>query len=291
MASLTTVTRNALRAFGKHRTLWWFALPIGIFIGVGSYASQKLQSALPDSPDPSSWLTLFSDPTVYGLIGASLFAMLTQAIARGPLIAIFDHQSREMRDTNPAKTPWQNVFRAVRVSAAFELAYWTVLIMIGLAFVLPCLLAQRFNPPVFPIILELAFLLLLTLGVYLYFIKELSCLYALLGKVSFRSATDLGFRLFRRQAFNTVLFFFYAALLALFFSLFIQSLVRSAGLIEETSDLKKTIALSMPFGLYFVFDQLLRVAFFRAIASTPKKPAPKETVLETTQTPSGISPS
>lgn len=176
------------------------------------------------------------------------------------------------------------------MSIIFESAYWLVLIGIGIILSIPSLVAQRFNLSIMPTVFELGFLLLITIGVYLYFIKELSCLYAILGKTRFRSAGDLGFRLFRRHAFNTVLFFFYAALLTLFFSLLVEFFFRLIRIEATQQPSFQSLSMTIPFGFYYIFDQMLRVSFFRSIATTPKKPVGKETVLETSQTPSGISP-
>lgn len=292
MASLIAITRNSFQALWRHRSLWWFAVPVGTLVGLSSFVMIIIQDRLPNTPDFSSLASLFSDYRLFGALGASFIIVLCQSAMRGSLIVFFVYQTNETGDatTNDRRVPWRDMSRACRISAIFETAYWFALFGIGTVLAIPSLLAQRFNPSIMPTVFELGFLLLITIGVYLYFTKELSCLYAILGKTGFRSAGDLGFRLFRRHAFNTVLFFFYAALLALFFSILIESFFRLVRVSTESHSLFQSLLMAIPFGFYYIFDQLLRVSFFRSIATSPKKPAAKGTVLETSQTPSGISP-
>lgn len=292
MASLMTITRGSFLAFCKHRILWWFAIPAGTLVGLSSFVSIAVQDYLPENSDFSSLTSLFLDRRLIIALGISLLVVLCQSLIRGALVALFAHRMNESGDSAlPNKTrPWKNMLHGGRMSIIFEAAYWLVLIGIGIILAIPSLLAQRFNPSVMPTVFELGFLLLITIGVYLYFTKELSCLYAILGKTGFRSAGDLGFRLFRRHAFNTVLFFFYAALLTLVFSLLTELFFRLFRLGTEQRSLLQSLFMAIPFGFYYIFDQILRVSFFRSIATTPKKPVTKETVLETSQTPSGISP-
>ncbi len=293
MASLTTITRNSLQAFWKHRPLWWFTVPAGMFVGLSTFVSNTVQDRIPDASKIPSWSSLLDDHRLLLAVGASLLLVLCQSAIRGALIALFIHRMNTVSGIRVSnrKLPWSDVIRAIRASVSFEAAYWLVLIGIGVIITIPSFLAQRFNPSILPAVFELGFLLLITIGVYLYFIKELACLYAILGKTGFRSAVDLGFRLFRRQAFNTVLFFFYAALLALFFGLLVEFSLRIVHIPIEQHSLFWSLFTAIPFGFYFIFDQILRVSFFRSIATTPKNPAIKETILEASQTPSGILPS
>lgn len=293
MASLVTITRSSFHVFRKQRLLWWFAIPVGILIGFSSLVSVSIQSHLPETPDLTSLASLISNRYTILALGASFLIVLSQSAMRGALVALLAYQMTENGSSFDRKTkplPWQAMLRAGSTSVTFELVYWLFLLGVGVTVALPAFLAQRFNPSIMPVIFELGFLLLVTLGVYLYFTKELSCLYAILGKTNFRSAVDLGFRLFRRHAFNTVLFFFYAALLALIFSLLIEYFFRLIKLPIDPTALFWSLSLAIPFGLYFVFDQILRVSFFRSIATTPKKPVLKEPVLEASQNPSGASP-
>ncbi len=287
MVSLMTITRGSFQAFWKHRILWWFAIPAGILVSLSSFVSTTAQNYLPETPNLSSLTSFFLDHRIILTLGIALVVVLCQSLIRGALVALFAHRMNETDPILPKKTlPWRHMFRGSRMSMSFEAAYWLVLIGIGIVLVIPSLLAQRFNPSIMPTVFELGFLLLITIGVYLYFTKELSCFYAILGKTGFWSAGDLGFRLFRRHAFNTVLFFFYAALLAIFFSLLTEFFLRMIRLRVE----QQALFMAVPFGFYYIFDQLLHVSFFRSIATTPKKPVAKEAVLETSQTPSGISP-
>lgn len=293
MASLVTITRSAFHVFRKQRILWWFAIPVGILIGFSSLVSASIQDHLPGAPDFSSLASFVFDRHIILALGTSFLVVLCQSTLRGALVTLFAYQMTENSSGSSEETrplPWRAMLRAGKTSVTFEVIYWLFLLGIGTIVVIPAFLAQRFNPSIMPVIFELGFLLLITLGVYLYFTKELSCLYAILGKTNFRSAVDLGFRLFRRHAFNTVLFFFYAALLALIFSLLIEYFFRLLRLPLDDTSLLWSLSLALPFGLYSVFDQILRVSFFRSIATTPKKPALKEPILETYQNPSGASP-
>ena len=291
MASLMAITRNSTEAFWKHKRLWWFSVPIGILIGLGSLAPASFQDRLPDTSDISSWSLLLSSSGLLTAIAISFAIMLSQSVLRGALIALFaDQMSESLEGARGTRTvPWKNMLRFGYTSLHIEIFYWVALGAIGIAVITPSILAQHYNPSIMPTVFELGFLLLITIGVYLYFVKELSCLYAILGKINLRSAGDLGFRLFRKQAFNTVLFFFYAALLTLFFSLLIDLVSRAFPSFPNAKPFVPSILAAIPFGLYFVFDQILRIFFFRSIAVSPKKPVVKEVTLEPSQTPSGAS--
>ncbi len=291
MASLMTITRSSFREFRKHRALWWFAVPIGILTGVSSFISIGIQDHIPKTEDLASLTSLLTNGRLILTLGVSLLVVLCQSTLRGILLGLYAHRINTSDTTKHTLFPWQDMLRAGRVSLTFEGAYWLLLISIASAVALPTFLAHRFNPSIMPVIFELAFLLLLTLGVYLYFIKELSCLYAIFGKTHFRSAGDLGFRLFRRNSFNTVLFFFYAALLALIYSLLIEYFFRLIHAPINQHSFLSSLFMALPFGLYYIFDQVLRASYFRSIATTPKKPIIKEPVLEASQSPSGISSS
>lgn len=293
MGSLMTITQNALRAFWKHQSLWWFAIPLGALVSLSSFVTAVVQDHLPDFSGPTALTSLFSDPRLRIALGTSFLIVLCQSAIRGILIACFAHQMNESGGSTGIRNrhiSWRDLLRASRISISFETTYWLVLLGIGVVLAIPSLLAQRFNPSIMPTVFELGFLLLITIGAYLYFTKELSCLYGILGRTSFLDSGDLGFRLFRRHAFNTVLFFFYAALLTLFFSLIIDFFLRLARTSTEPHSPLRSLLTAVPFGFYYIFDQLLRISFFRSIAASPKKPATRETVLESSEMPSSISP-
>jgi len=270
MASLMTITRSSFREFRKHRALWWFAVPIGVLTGVSSFISIGIQDHIPKTEDLTSLTSLLSNGRLILTLGVSLLVVLCQSTLRGILLGLYVHRINTSDTTKHTLFPWQDMLRAGRVSLTFEGAYWLLLISIASVVALPTFLAQRFNPSI---------------------IKELSCLYAIFGKTHFRSAGDLGFRLFRRNSFNTVLFFFYAALLALIFSLLIEYFFRLIHVPINQPSFLLSLFMALPFGLYYIFDQILRASYFRSIATTPKKPIIKEPVLEASQTPSGISSS
>ncbi len=291
IASLAMITRDALRLAYERRSLWWFAFPASLCIGIGSLASQKLQSTLPtETADAALWISLFTNQSWLIAVGLVFVATFGQSIIRGPLLILLNRKPTIKHDLSQTIT-WLKAIRAIYIAITFELTYWLFLIGTAALVCLPSLLAWHFNPSVLPVLIELGLLLLLTLAIYLHFIKELSLFYALLGKVRFTTAVDLGFRLFQRQTFTIVLFFFYAALLALFFGLLFEAAKKILGL--SLSDLNRMAYFFtfIPLGGYFIFDQTLRLFFFRAVATPPKKPLTKKVALETSESSSSITPS
>lgn len=290
MASLVKITRESLRAFRQHRFLWWFAVPIGILIGASSFLSEKVRESFSKTSDLSSLTPLLTERWFLLIVSASFLIALLQSVLRGMLVAVFIYQLNNDRTIKSVPPSPRDILRSGFVSVSFEFTYWVFMAGIGIVIALPMLLSRHFNPTITPIIFELGFILVVTLGVYLYFIKELSCLYAIIGKVYFRSSLDLGIRLFRKHTFSTVLFFSYAALLALLMGVLMTTLFRLFHMPDPTGDnLSSLVFISALFGLYFVFDQILRVTFFRSIAASPEKPLAKERVIEAAEAPSGLS--
>ena len=290
VASFTTLTRDALQLTWQRRSLWWIAAPVALCIGISSFASSLFQEILPDSPEASHWPLVLTNeqlPVAALLLMAAIFG---QSFLRGAIVFSLERWIREkgLREIKPTRL--KKYFRAALVSAFFEVAYWLLFVLIATTLTIPCLVAWHFNPSVFPIIVQIGFLLLMTIGVYLYFVKELSAFYAVLGGIRPSLAIDLGFRLFRRHVFDTALFFFYATLLALFFTLIIgvpRALFETS---EKAASWETTLFSALPLGLYFIFDQALRLTFFRSIAAHPKKTMAEERLLKPSESPSGIAP-
>lgn len=291
MAPLTSITISAFRATWRRRFLWWFALPMSVLIGINTHIARKLQHTFLDLPDQSHRFSLLTDTTTLTLFGLVVLASCLQSAIRGPLILFLEHGLPSDTATKQKRISQSEMMRAIFVSATFEVLYWLALIIVATIIAAPCFIAWKFNPSVFAGILEFGLLILFTLGAYLTFILELSRLYALLGSVRPSSAIDLGFRLYRSQVFNTLLFFVYVTLLAIFFTLIIDNFISALGLFQFQARWQFIIATSIPFGLYAIFDQSLRLRFFHSIASTPKKSAVKEVVLDPGESPSGVTPS
>lgn len=291
IASFTNITKEAFQVVRERRALWWFAIPVGIFIGISSLSGGTVERIAPqDTTDAALWFGVLRNGELFFVLGLAFTATLCQSALRGPLILQIEHglRSRETPADPKPGNPWSESLRAARIAVTFEATYWIFLFVVGLILSLPSFLAWRFNPPVLPAIIDLGLLLLLTLGVYLHFVKELSLFYALLGRVRFATAINLGFRLLRRQAFNVALFFSYAALLVIVFTLLIGSLFGIFGLSPAEPTPRFHLLAALPLGCYFIFDQALRLVFFRTIATSPKKPAEKVTTLEVKESPSGI---
>lgn len=292
MASFITITKNALQLTWEKRSLWWVMIPAGLLVGANTYLAAIAQQALPETSEASVWRPLIASQELALLFIFLLVALLGQSLLRGIVVFALNQKFQDEKSTTAKRVDVSNKpWRAAGVSVIFETAYWITTLLIAATLSIPCFLAWRFNPSALPAILELGFLLLLTIGVYLHFVKELSVFYAILGDIRFRLAIDLGFRLFRRQSMNTILFFFYAALLALFFTLLIGGLIAPFGISQKDSPWQATLIGVLPFGFYFIFDQALRLIFFRAIATTPKKPISEEIALKASENPSGITPS
>ncbi|MGB3073657.1 MAG: hypothetical protein WBB68_05355 [Candidatus Moraniibacteriota bacterium] len=291
MAPLTSITVSAFRVAWRRRFLWRLALPVSVLIGINSHVAREIQHTFLDSTDRSHWFSLLTDSATLTLFGLVVLVSLLQSAIRGPIILFLEHGYPHDAKVKRKGVSRSEMLRAIFVSATFDVLYWFTLLIVATVIAVPCFIAWQFNPSVLTGILEFGALILFTLGVYLSFIKELACLYALLGNVRLSSAVDLGFRLYRRQAFNTLLFFSYAVLLAILFAVFVGSLISAVGLARFQAGWLVIIASSLPFGLYTIFDQSLRLSFFHSVATTPKKPALKEIALEPSESQSGVAPS
>lgn len=290
--SFTDLTRDALRNVLYNRSVFWLALPAGILISIASYTSSKAELIL-SGLKTENISSLFSHPTALDLVPLiliGLIVLLLQAPLRG--LTLFFLQFFHLKQIDPTHPIAQkkDYWRAMRTGFLFEGIYWTALSTIGLIIIAPCIVASRVNPSVFPSILQIGFLLFIGTALYLYLIKELSLLYGLFGKISLRSSIDLGFRIFRRYSFLTLLYFTYLSILSFLtttlFTVFIQIILNL--IISPQSDTFLFI-LSMPFlGMYFVFDQSLRLAYFRKIASTPKSKSAKVSVPKPAEAATGV---
>lgn len=277
--SFTDLTRDALRNVSRTRSLFWLVLPVGILISSASFTLSKSELLL-SRLETEKFLVFMSSQTGFDfllLISIVLALTLVQVPIRGITLILL--QSSHQREASPDQASLQkkDYWHAIRTALTFEIGYWLTLTTIGLLIVAPCVIAWRINPSVFPNISQIGFLLFIGTSLYLYFIKELSLFYGLVGKTHFRSSIDLGFRIFRRHSFLTLLYFTYVSILSFLATTIIAIL--SHTLLITTGAIQSTIldyAFSAPFfGIYFLFDQALRLVYFRKIASTPKSKVPK----------------
>lgn len=279
MASFTSLTQIAFKDVLQCRKLWWFSIPVGLFLASGSYFATKAEEIVSgkDSTNVVTWLLTGTDETFLFHILLSFGLLLLQAPFRGMSVLLLQsvHLNRSQEKTHSLKR--EDFLRVGKTALVFESGLWVVVIVIGLILFFPSLLAWNFNREAFNFILQLAFLLFIGLALYLYFLKELSLMYGLLGRLTYRSALDLGLRLFRRHSFLTLLFFSYTVMLMILFSVVFQifSHLLTLPFSVEYRELL-TSFFSIPFlGLYFLFDQSIRLAYFRNIASPPKTPVVK----------------
>jgi hypothetical protein len=288
-ASLTAITRNAFQLVRKIRQGWLFALPAGFFIILGSIHPIALPNSIdPDALFSGDWFFTPEGQHFSFLIGLSLLISFGQALIRGPMLLALNRTAAG----NEKSVVRTGFLRAALLSLFFQAAFWCLLFILGGVLFLPSYVAWRMNPESFPALTEIALILFLTLSTYLFFIKELTYFFALFGKTAFRSSVDLGTRLFRKHSFATVLFMFYAALLTLFSIILVDALLSSTGLfLPETNRWLIESAIGLPvFGYYFLFDQALRLAFFRSIATPPKERVRKEPLTKPAESAPGITP-
>ncbi len=206
------------------------------------------------------------------------------------LIALNQTATRDEKSSDPSARPgW---IRAAFLSLLFQIAFWCLLCILGLILFLPSYTAWIINQESFPVLTEMALILFLTLAVYLFFIKELAYFFALFSKISLPTSIDLGARLFRKYSFATVLFIFYASLLALLVIVLIDSLLAPIRLILPEPIRQQAVSLVgvLLFGYYSLFDQSLRLVFFRSIAAPPKRRASKEPLTKPAESAPGITP-
>jgi|GEM_PF-5522081 len=279
-ASFIAITESALRTLSKRQSTWWIALPVGWLIWKGSQLTSEAGALLNqvDTERFVEWLIQGQNTNFWILLGGSLFVALLKAPFRGILFLLLQKEPQPSENPKNQKVSPKELFRGAIFSFFFEFGYWCAIALIGLILSISCLLAWRFNPSVFASVVEIALLLLIGISAYLYFIKELASLYCILGRTSPRGSIDLGIRLFRRHSFLILLFFVYLSLIALTFSFLTNAIMTSVErLFGFTRDgLLLAGSTLFLFGTYYLFDQSLRLAFFRSIAATPKQPVTKQ---------------
>jgi hypothetical protein len=293
MIPLISITTSAFRVAWRKHFLWWLALPTSALIGLSSFATKSLHQNFLVVQEQWDWIHLLPDTSTTKLIVASVLAYFLQSALRGPIILLLNKNGRGAdRYIQPIIRHYKELFRAFLTSLLCESIYVVSVLVIFSILAIPIFFSWKFNPGVFPVLAEIGFLILLALTLYLYFIKELALLYALLGQVRPSSAFELGLRLYRRRTIIILLFFLFAALLMLFFVSITEFLFLACGLSRLNLSLSDYLITALPIGFYFVFDQALRITFFNSIASTPKQTAPATTLLESkpNESPSGIVP-
>lgn len=288
--SFASLTRTALRDFFQNRSVQWVALPVGFLIVSSSFFASQAERLLKSS-DPAffvRWISVGPDSSFLFFLSLSLVCTLAQSPFRGIAILLLQSAHLNQSAETPFRPKRQDFFRVARTTLIFESGFWLFLIALGSILSIPGFLAWRFNPDAFTIVSQFGLILLLTLSLYLYLIKELSLLYSLLGNTSLLSAIDLGFRLFRRHSFLTLLFFTYASMLAILSTLSISLLGSMLDFFDVQNDFLKNFIAVPLFGLYFIFDQTLRLTYFRKIASRPKSPTAKVVTAKTVEPITGI---
>lgn len=293
MVPLLSITTSAFRVTWRKHFLWWLALPTSVLIGLGSFATKELHQDFLVVQKQWDWIRLFSDVRTINFIVVSALAYFLQSALRGPIILLLNKNGQDdHQHTQLIIRRCKELFRAFLTSLLCEVIYLVSVLIILFILAIPIFFSWKFNPGVFPVLSEIGFLILLALTLYLYFIKELALLYALLGKVRLSSAFELSLHLYRQRTIIVLLFFLFAALLMLFFVSITEFLFLICGLSRPNSGLSDYLITALPVGFYFVFDQALRVTFFHSIASTPKQAPATTTLLEPkpNESPSGVAP-
>ncbi len=290
IVSFASLTRTALKDFLHNRSIWWMALPVGILSDLSSFFAAKTEKVLEgmSAATPlSTWIDTGLDLSFVLFLSLSFVFVLAQSPLRGIIVLLLQsvHLNRSRETSVQSKRG--DLARVAKKAFLFESGFWVIIVLLGATLLVPSLLAWRFNQDALLAVSQLGLILFFSISLYLYLIKELSLLYLLLGDTSFRGSVDLGFRIFRRHSFLTLLFFVYLIMLAII-ATFSISLASMALFFGTESDLLQIILTAPLFGLYFIFDQALRLAYFRKIASRPKTPAEKVAATKPTEPATGI---
>ncbi|MFA9262407.1 MAG: hypothetical protein ACEQSB_03565 [Undibacterium sp.] len=290
--SFIALTRDAVRNVLLGRSLLWFALPIGVLIASTSYSAARAETILNGKGLETffSFLSDGADGTFLLFLTLSIALTFTQAPLRG--LIILSLQSSYSKAGNLDQNPPQrkDYLRALRIATLFELGFWLLITILCCLLLAPSFLAWQMNREAFPFVSQTGLILLISITLYLYLVKELSLLYGLLGNLSLRSSLDLGFRIFRRHALLTLLYFMYLSILSLLGTICIAAMSHALLLLFKIEGVGfSEYIFSLPFfGLYFIFDQALRLVYFRKIATSPKSRSPKIPTVESTEPVTGM---
>lgn len=277
-ASFTTLTRLALSNL-RNKRLWWFCIPAGICIALSTFYASKASSLIAEK-DSTALLSFLQDELGHvflALLGISFLFRIGEAPLRGIVIPLLQFIHLKQKDESLKHPSWKDLLHGAKKAFFFEFGFLGFITLLGGILLIPSLLAWKFNQHAFIPLFEIGFILLLGISFYLYFIKELSLFYCLLGKIGLRESINLGFRIFRRHSFLTVLFFIYLSMIGFIVTACIDLFVRLTPFVfaGPRNDVLPLIVSIPLFGFYFLFDQALRLTYFRHIAASPKDRAKK----------------
>lgn len=263
--SFLALTQLASSLFLRARSLWWYALPAGFLLTLGNVQGSPIPTFPIDQNQSLREILQHLPSSFWKSLLLLFFSQLFLYALRGPFLVNIERLLLSQKHS-PYKVK-SSFHRSFLVGFYYELGYWIFFLFVSFISFLPLFISWQYNQSAFSFIAECAILLIFSVGMYLYFLKEFSYLYSLLTHAPTRSAFDLGFRLFRRNIFLTILFFLYLSLFSLILSFCISLLF------SGISQTKAFFWITAPFfGMIFLFGQVLFLLFFHSLATfRPKK--------------------
>lgn len=278
--SFLDLLQEAVRLSLRSRHILAFALPLGLLAWGGAWVGERLNSILPDSTDSLAtlWQGLSeSESLLLGLGGALLGLGVLRALCRGPLFLIGESKlvPKPAAEATPPLPSRKALASSAFMSLLFELAYWGAVALLSLIIVIPVVLALRYNPGATQTIAELGVILLLTLSIALFYLKEFALLYRLLAHIRPLIALDLGLKLFKKHLFWSVLFGLFLMGLSLLFTFFANLAIIASDLVmfKVARGPLALLVTVVILGCGAVIEEMLRLLFFHALAAAPKQPS------------------
>lgn len=278
---LLFVYRTAWQLCFSVRPIGRIILP-GIFIATAhllwSIVLQPFGAVSPEQTLPS--FTLAESST---LIAAFIFAVLFSVVPRTLLIFSFWYSSIDKNQPGgiSATKKLPQTILASRSLFLLEGFFFLSLTLTSIIITIPILFAESANPAAVPGVQLLAVIIFLLTAVILFSSKENAIYYSTLSRISIKSAIGQGYTLFTKTIFKTL--FFHLSVFSLLFTIFTfaeKTAMLSMSFLksffgDRGSFLDQYIGWILSFVIItiaLVFEQALRLSFFRAIATLPKEP-------------------
>lgn len=276
--AFSTLIAEAARLVMKRRAHFWCMVAFGLMAVVGSATSHWLGldldqiESLSTADAWAAWLASHR-MLILSLIALSLGALLAESAIRGPVILILEETLLAHTKTPAGAAPlsWSRLTRTSAKAVMLVFGYFLIsCLAFGLVFA-PVWLAWRFNPTALPSVLQLSSVFFIALSILLYFIKEYALYYLVLGRVKPRSALDLGYSLFRRNIFPSLLFGLLLIGLSLIFTLTLDSAIITSARLTGESLGPALVVVFVLAGPFAVFREITRLLFFHSLASPKEK--------------------
>lgn len=290
---LSSLLFSALRLTTQRRVHFLF---MGLWGIAGATAAWLARDIALIPPETATDLATFGrflaseSHTILVLTGISIGLVIAEALIRGPLILVLEDTLTRKSHERPGSTlpSFRFLLRAASVSLFISLLYIALLTLIGTILFTPVALAIVRDHGATSFLVFIALTLFFGLSVLFYFIKEFTLYYTVLSRIPLRSSAELGTALFQRHMATSLLFGLLLVGLSLIFTFTLDSAIITSAAIAKDSLFATLLPVFLFTGFYSIFEQLLRLLFFHALAAPKKKEREPRVVVSTKSTPESV---